>query len=133
MAAGAGSLLLVTWLWFTLLSPWGYTPPPDLPPIAQEQTHRVFAYGTLRHLGVRWLVTGDSITAQPAALNGFRKQGLNLVPQDGAQTQGEVFEVDADTLRRLDRYERLGVRYQRSRLTLVSGATAWVYLRLDSD
>lgn len=133
LAAGTGVALLVVWLWFTLLSPWGYVPPQDLPPTEQQQTHRVFAYGTLRYPSVRWLVTGRSIPAQSATLQGFRKQGLDLVPQAGAQTQGEVFEVDAEALRRLDRYERLGVRYQRSKLILDSGAMAWVYLRLDSD
>lgn len=133
LATGTGAALLVVWLWFTLLSPWGYAPPQDLPPIEQQQTHRVFAYGTLRYQGVRWLVTGRSTPAKSATLHGFRKEGLDLVPQAGARTHGKVFEVDAETLRRLDRYERLGVRYQRSRLTLDSGATAWVYRRRDSD
>jgi hypothetical protein len=68
---------------------------------------------------------------QPATLPGFRKQGRNVLPQSGALTRGVVFTVSADELRRLDRYERLGVRYQRRRLPLVSGTAAWVYLRLD--
>ncbi|MCF8055522.1 MAG: gamma-glutamylcyclotransferase [Desulfocapsa sp.] len=94
---------------------------------------RVFTYGTLRQPAVRWLVIGRLTPAQPATLPDFRKQGLNLVPETGAHTPGEVFVVDAEALRRLDRYERLGVQYQRSRLILASGATAWVYRRLDND
>lgn len=133
LVAGAGSVLLIAWMWFSLLSAWGYVPPPGLPPIEHGQTHRVFAYGTLRYPSVRWLVSGRSIPSKSATLHGFRKQGLDLVPQAGAQTRGVVFEVDAETLRRLDRYERLGVRYQRSKFTLDSGAPAWVYLRLESD
>lgn len=133
MTVGAGAVVLIGWLWFSLLSPWGYAPPPGMPPIEQWTMHQVFAYGTLRQPVVRWLVIGRSTPAQPATLPDFRKQGLNLVPQAGAHTPGVIFVVEAHELRRLDRYERLGVRYQRSRLTLASGATAWVYLRLDND
>jgi len=131
LAVGTGATVLLAWLWFTLFSPWGYTPPPDQPPIAQKQTQQVFAYGTLRQPVVRWLVIGRLPDVQPAALPGFRKQGRNVLPQPGAQTRGEVFAVSADELRRLDRYERLGLRYQRRRLPLASGSMAWVYQRLD--
>lgn len=133
MAVGAGIVVLIAWMWFSLLSPWGYAPPAHLQPIEQGTTHQVFVYGTLRQPLVRWLVIGRSPSAQPATLPGFRKQGLNLIPESGARAPGEVFVVDADELRRLDRYERLGIRYQRSSLTLASGATAWVYHRLDND
>lgn len=133
VGVGMGFVVLIAWLWFSLLSPWGYVPPPGLPPIEPGTMHRVFAYGTLRKPIVRWLVIGRSTPAQPATLPDFRKQGLNLVPQAGAHTPGEVFMVDADELRRLDRYERLGIRYQRSMLTLEAGKTAWVYCRLDNN
>lgn len=132
-AVGMAAVVLVGWLWFTLFSPWGYVPPPDLIAIAQDEKHRVFAYGTLRQPVVRWLVIGRVTCTQPATLQGFRKQGLNLMPLAGMQTRGETFMVNAEELRRIDRYERLGVRYQRSRARLASGTTAWVYQRLDDD
>jgi len=128
-----GCVALLVWLWFSLLSPWGYVPPAGLTQNAQGDAHLVFAYGTLRHPAVRWLVIGRVTPAQPATLPGSRKQGLNLVPQADAQTRGEIFVVDADELRRLDRYERLGVRYQRSRVRLASGMTAWAYQRLKDN
>ncbi len=133
IAVGMGVVVLIAWLWFSLFSPWGYVPPPGLSPIESGTVHRVFAYGTLREPVVRWLVIGRSPPAQPATLPGFEKQGLGLVPRPRARTPGEVFVVDAEELRRIDRYERLGIRYQRSMLTLESGQKAWVYQRLDDN
>jgi gamma-glutamylcyclotransferase (GGCT)/AIG2-like uncharacterized protein YtfP len=123
--------LLLGSLWMRVISPWGYTPPPDLAPIAAGVPHRVFAYGTLRRPVVRWLVIGRHAPTEPAALAGYLRQGLDIVPQAGARTAGEVFVVDADELRRLDRYERLGVRYERLAVTLEDGSTAWVYRLLE--
>ncbi|GAB4121515.1 MAG: hypothetical protein Tsb0027_17820 [Wenzhouxiangellaceae bacterium] len=127
------TLALLLWLWWTLFSPWGYAPPADLPPVDAAVQHQVFAYGTLRQPLVRWLVIGRLPEVQPAVLPGFRKQGRNVLPQPGAMTRGVVFAVSADELRRLDRYERLGVRYQRRQLPLASGYPAWVYLRIEDD
>jgi len=129
LAISAGTLALLLWLWWTLFSPWGYAPPEDLPPVAAVQ--QVFAYGTLRQPLVRWLVIGRLPEVRSAMLPGFRRQGRNVLPQPGAQTRGVVFSVSAQELRRLDRYERLGMRYQRRRLQLASGRSAWVYLRID--
>lgn len=126
-------MLLAGWLWLSLLSPWGYVPPPDRPPIESGVTSQVFVYGTLRQPVIRRLVVGRPLSTQAAILPGYRRQGLNLVPELGAWTVGEVFAVDAETLRRLDRYERLGVRYQRIERRLASGEMAWVYRRLDDD
>lgn len=133
LAFAIGASVLVVWLWFHLFSPWGYTPPPNLLPIAKEEKHRVFAYGTLRQPIVRWLIIGRLPHTQPATLPGYSKRGLDLEPQKGTQTSGDVFLVDAEELRRIDRYERLGVRYQRSRFHLSSGKSAWVYHRLQGD
>ena len=133
LTASAGTAVLLASLWFSLFSPWGYSPPPGLPPIAQDETHQVFAYGTLRQPLLRWLVVGRGVATIEATLPGFRQQGRNVVAQAGALTRGEMFTVDADELRRLDRYERLGIRYRRNRQQLTSGASAWVYQRLDDD
>jgi gamma-glutamylcyclotransferase (GGCT)/AIG2-like uncharacterized protein YtfP len=128
--SGLCILALVAWLWFSLFSPWGYSPPANLPPIAAGTTHQVFVYGTLRQPLVRRLVIGRPTPTRPASLPGFRREGLDLVPQAGASTPGERFVVDAEELSRLDRYERLGVRYERHLETLEGGETAWVYTRL---
>lgn len=131
LLTGTGMFVLAIWLWWTLFSPWGYAPPAHLPPLDATVQHQVFAYGTLRQPLLRWLVIGRLPEVQPALLPGFRKQGRNVLPQPGASTPGEVFAVSASELRRLDRYERLGVRYLRRQLPLASGRSAWVYLRID--
>jgi len=133
MVVGAGIAMLVAWLWLIFFSPWGYSPPADLQPIKEGTIHQVFVYGTLRQPVVRWLVIGRATPASSATLPNFRKQGLNLIPQPNAQTPGDVLVVDAEELRRLDRYERLGVRYERRMLTLEEGMTAWVYTRLSDN
>lgn len=130
LATGLGLLALAVWLWFSFFSPWGYDPPADLQPIKQGTTHQVFVYGTLRQPFVRRLVIGRPTATRAATLPGFSRQGLNLRPRAGSAVSGEVFNVDADELARLDRYERLGVRYERKIKTLESGETAWVYTRL---
>ena len=130
LAAAAGVLVTGIWLWWHLLSPYGYQPPADLVPAYRGDQQQVFVYGTLRNPVLFWLVTGQTRETRPAVLPGYRKQGLDVVPAPGEQADGLVFEVDTTTLRRLDRYERLGLRYDRVELTLSSGETAWVYRRL---
>lgn len=122
-------LALAAWLWWTLLSPFGYERPDDLAPIA-EGPHAVFVYGTLRSGFVRWVVLGRSVEARPAVLEGFRREGLDLTEAPGERVAGELIEVSAEELARLDRYERLGIRYARVRLALDDGGEAWVYRRL---
>lgn len=124
-------LLPPAWLWHTLLSPWGYTAPAGLPAIDPDRQHRLFVYGTLTHGWVRWLVTGEQIVSTPARLPGFRREGLDLVAEPTAVTHGELLQVSPSSLRRLDRYERLGIRYERTRLTLGDGREAWVYTRIE--
>lgn len=130
-------MVFTAWLWLSLLSPWMYSPPPGLPVIDESAEHRVFAYGTLRFSALRWLVVGRRTPSQPALLPGFRKEGLDVQPARDAQTRGgvlgEVFEVSPEELRRLDRYERLGVRYERIAITLDDGQEAWVYRRLPAS
>lgn len=122
-------LALAAWLWWTLLSPFGYEPPADLAPIA-EGPHAVFVYGTLRSGFVRWVVMGRSVESRPVVLEGFRREGLDLTEAPGERVVGELIEVSAEELARLDRYERLGIRYTRVRLALGDGREAWVYRRL---
>ncbi|MBR0567981.1 gamma-glutamylcyclotransferase [Azoarcus sp. L1K30] len=128
--AGAATAIVGACLWYLLLSPYGYAPPPGLAQIDTTHAHRVFAYGTLRYRPVRWLVIGDATIPRMARLSGFRADGLNVVADAAARVDGVVFEVTAAGLKALDRYERLGIRYERVEMTLDDGETAWVYRRL---
>lgn len=125
------SALLFAWL--TWISPYGYEAPADLAAIDADREHRVFVYGTLRQPLVRRLVTGKWIETREATLPGFAQQGLDLERRPGAATEGEVFTVAASTLARLDRYERLGIRYERVPATLANDEQVWVYRRLDVE
>ena len=122
------------YLWLTLLSPWSYHPPADLPAIEAtmdgERAHQVFAYGTLTRPWVRRIVMGRAGAASADALAGYRREALDVMPEAGARTTGLVFEVTPRELARLDRYERLGIRYARELKRLESGELAWVYRRL---
>src|SRR5690554_925715 len=123
------SLLMVgvAYLWLTFVSSFGYNPTGELPTIEEDKTYSVFVYNTLTRPWVRWLVTGRAGTSEPATLPGFRKEKLDIKPDPDASVAGEVIEVSANELRALDRYERLGVRYERVELTLQDGRSAWVY------
>lgn len=117
----------ISYLWLTFVSSFGYNPPGDLPAIDEDATYSVFVYGTLTKPWVRWLVMGRAGDSEPAELPGFRKEALDIKPVAGASTDGKVIKVNADELRALDRYERLGVRYERVELKLKNGQSAWVY------
>jgi gamma-glutamylcyclotransferase (GGCT)/AIG2-like uncharacterized protein YtfP len=124
------TLLPVTYLWWVLLSPGGYSAPVgfELDPAAGEQ--QVFVYGTLRYSIVRRLVLGRRVATEEAFLPDYSKEGLDITPAPGAGVQGEVLTVQPPGLRRLDRYERLGIRYERVEAVLDDGRRIWVYRRL---
>ncbi|UYF98386.1 gamma-glutamylcyclotransferase family protein [Halomonas sp. GD1P12] len=117
------------WLWMTMLSPWFYERPAHIAPI-EQRSHQVFVYGTLRFAPVRWVVMHTGGEAQADALKGFTKNGLDLSPAPQGTVQGLLLTVTPQQLSRLDRYERLGVRYRREEVELESGEVAWVYRRL---
>ncbi|MDX5433587.1 MAG: gamma-glutamylcyclotransferase [Halomonas sp.] len=130
LAASAALLAIVGWLWLTMLSPLTYDRPDHLPEI-DEGEHAVFVYGTMRFAPVRWVVMGRAGETEAAVLEGFRREGLDLAEAPDERVQGEIVVVDADELERLDRYERLGNRYQRVPMRLADGRVAWVYRRLN--
>ncbi len=132
VASVALPLAIAAWLWFTMLSPFTYDRPDHLPEV-DEGPHSVFVYGTLRLPLVRWIVMGRAGESEPAALDGFRREGLDLVEAPGEQVAGEVIVVSADELERLDRYERLGIRYARVAKQLADGRSVWVYRRLADE
>ncbi len=115
--------------YYIMLSPQGHTLPPDVDGVYLQAEHGLFAYGTLTSPIVRKIVLGQSVPAEPAKLDGFSRQGLNLVETPGEQVMGKYFQVKGHQLRRLDRYERLGSRYYRKLYTLSDGRMAWVYFR----
>ena len=127
--SAAGLLGIAGWIWLTMLSPWFYERPDDLADI-EQRNHQVFVYGTLRYAPVRLVVMGSFGNPEKAVLEGYQRNGLDLSPQPGSKVEGLLLRVDADELARLDRYERLGVRYERVEITLEDGSRAWVYLRL---
>lgn len=129
IALAVALLGLAGWLWLTMLSPWFYDRPADLPAI-EQRTHQVFVYGTLRYAPIRLVVMGSFGDPEEAVLEGYRRNGLDLSPQPGNRIKGLRLRVDAVELARLDRYERLGIRYERVVKTLADGSRAWVYLRL---
>ncbi|GAA3908851.1 hypothetical protein GCM10022228_19280 [Halomonas cibimaris] len=126
---GTVLLALAVWWWFVWLSPWGYQRPADLAPV-RPGSHQVFVYGTLRYAPVRYVVMGTAGRIDDATLPGFRRCGLNIAPAKNGRVAGQVFRASAAELSRLDRYERLGVRYTRRLITLADGTQAWVYRRL---
>lgn len=130
LSLAASPLAVAGWLWLTMLSPWTYERPDHLAPVSAG-AHRVFVYGTLRHAPVRWLVYGRTGSPEPAVLEAYRRDGLDIDPHPDGRVEGLLLRVDADELARLDRYERLGERYERVRVTLVDSRRAWTYRRLE--
>ncbi|MDR5898289.1 gamma-glutamylcyclotransferase [Halomonas vilamensis] len=120
---------ITTWLWLTMLSPWLYDRPDHLPPI-QSRPHQVFVYGTLTYAPVRFVVMGALGNPEPATLEDFTREGLDITAAPEEYIDGLRLTVTPEQLARLDRYERLGVRYERVKLPLADGTMAWVYRRL---
>jgi len=95
--------------------------------------HSIFAYGTLLLAGVQETVIGRQVAGKPDRLVGYRKSTVrdgdtsypNIVTADGEFIEGYVLEVSQEELARVDMYE--GGLYTRAKVTLESGAEAWVY------
>jgi gamma-glutamylcyclotransferase (GGCT)/AIG2-like uncharacterized protein YtfP len=90
----------------------------------------LFVYGTLRSPTVRFVVTGRMRGTEPAALPGFRRVGRDITYDPESVVEGYVLYVSTPELRRLDRYERTGQRYERVEMLLADGEPAWVYRML---
>jgi len=126
LVLAAGGTLL--YLWLTLLSPFGYEYPEHMAPETTDTGyHKVFVYGTLRFAPVRWIVKGRAGDPPPHTLEGYRKTGLDIRPDPDSEVEGLLLQVSNDELRRLDRYERLGVQYRREAIELDDGRQAWIY------
>lgn len=96
---------------------------------------KLFTYGTLRDADIGRALFGGRPERVPDVLEGYAKttttiQGMaypNIAPAGGMSVEGDVIDIDEDTLRRVDGYE--SETYQRMRVHLASGTKAWVYIR----
>ena len=92
-------------------------------------------YGTLRDGHVQQRLLGRRILGADDELGNYELSSVRLgmrtypmiQPRPGGAVTGVVLEVSAEELSALDEYETEA--YQRSRVTLQSGAHAWVYHR----
>lgn len=103
---------------------------------------RVFVYGTLKR-GERnhqLLLTATCLGAAVTRDAAFTLREYASTSSPGRITPsvlaggthriaGEVYELDAGLLARLDELERLGVDYERQAVPLASGGAAEIYLR----
>lgn len=130
LTGGLAVLAVPLLFWLIMLSPLTYEYPADWRMPDRETTHPVFVYGTLKSAALRWLVMGRA--GQPAqyTLQGFERQGLDIAEDPDASVDGLLLQVSAEELRRLDRYERIGIRYERVRIPRENGPDIWVYRRL---
>lgn len=109
-------------------------------------TLRVFVYGTLMSGGRNAaLMAGARLVAPAVTADAvWRLEQFNSASSPGRQTPalrkggtarvaGEVWEVDAEGLARLDRLEQNGLRYLREPLALAGGGVAWGYVLIAPD
>src|SRR5690554_6351474 len=88
---GVGAIGAALAVWFVLLSPFGYAPPPGFePPPSEPGPHAVFVYGTLRYPAIRRLVVGRAGEPRAAILPGFRRLHLNVESAPGDRVEGLV-------------------------------------------
>ncbi len=68
---------------------------------------KLFVYGTLRSNGVMKSVlqTEETKERTPVILQGFRKNGLNILEDQDESVEGDVVEVNEDEMKLLDNYE----------------------------
>ena len=104
-------------------------------------SHRVFVYGTLlRGCANHFYLDGQAFVEEVETLPRFRMYdlggypGLIEVAEDGVSIQGEVWEVDADCLARLDDLEGIAVgEYSRGEIPMLpDGHPVEGYLWLQS-
>lgn len=130
MAGGVALLATPLLFWLIMLSPFTYDYPEDWRMPDRDAMHPVFVYGTLKSAPLRWLVMGRAGEPEQYTLQGYERQGLDITENPDASVDGLLLQVSGDELRRLDRYERIGIRYERVRIPQEDGPDVWVYRRL---
>lgn len=108
---------------------------------------RVLVYGTLMSGGRNaGLMAGARLVQAPALTADavWTMAQFHSASSPGRQTPGvraggthrilgEVWEVDAEGLARLDRLEQNGLRYRRQMVALSGGGEAWMYVLIAPD
>jgi gamma-glutamylcyclotransferase (GGCT)/AIG2-like uncharacterized protein YtfP len=108
-------------------------------------SERLFSYGTLQQKEVQLASFGRLLTGQADALPGWRQEMVEITDPDvlaksgkthhpialpgtsSDRVAGTVFEITAEELAAVDRYEVAD--YKRVSVTLASGLNAWVYVK----
>lgn len=94
----------------------------------------LFVYGTLKSKEVQRKVIGREINSSKDALKGYKltKTMINneiypaIIRDDKSKVYGELLKLDIEDLKKIDDYE--GNDYDRTKILLESGLTAWVYV-----
>lgn len=121
--------------------------------MSSEGMYKVFVYGTLMKEGRNShvlnnarLISAKAVTrdksffmlqfesvSNPGNYSpGVFRHGKTKIKGQG-KVLGELYEVNADTMKELDRLEGLGKNYTREEITLEGGARAWIYIKLSDD
>ena len=112
--------------------------------------HYLFSYGTLQTLAVQEEVFGTALDGEPDALVGFSLAMVEITDPEVLALSGErfhpivsqthdpsdrvsgtVFAMTDEQLRRADAYEVDD--YERTKVSLASGRTAWLYVAKTSS
>jgi gamma-glutamylcyclotransferase (GGCT)/AIG2-like uncharacterized protein YtfP len=101
-------------------------------PRMRMRHEKLFVFGTLRWKRFRKTAFGKIVAGTRGLLRDHKRVDIvingepygAIIPQRGKVVHGLVFSVTERELRRCDRYE---ARYERRRVRLHNGDTAWVY------
>jgi gamma-glutamylcyclotransferase (GGCT)/AIG2-like uncharacterized protein YtfP len=92
-------------------------------------TESLFVYGTLTSPLIRLYACQCITDESTAVLNGYKKVGLNIVPDLSSKVEGKLLQVTPIELERLDGYENTPHNYKRIEVQLIDGVNAWVYIK----
>ncbi len=103
--------------------------------LPQSEMESLFSYGTLQLDEVQLATFGRKLEGERDSLAGYRlvttklgHRNLQFTGNASDLVEGVVFAVTTKELEQSDAYEPAG--YERERVQLASGATAWVYRSL---
>lgn len=93
----------------------------------------LFVYGTLKDPGAQKKVIGRVVEVFPDILEGYKKSQVKIhgknypiaIPNSTSSIKGLVLSVTPDELKIIDEYETDA--YQRRKVILKRGKSAWVY------
>lgn len=112
----------------------------DPRPLIHAASPRLFVYGSLmKGYSNHRVLDGARFIGRSKTMQGFRMHSLEFYPgvchdaDSGSQVHGEIYEVDADVLTRVDRLEGHPRFYRRTLIQLEDGTTAETYLLRDDQ